>query len=403
MANFSYTAKDESGRIISGNAEAADERQVATLLKEKHLIPIKIRPFRDTLNLQNLWDKWQGVSISEKAAFTRQLATMVAAGLPLTEALNILQNQVSSPKMKKILGEALREVESGTQLSIAFARHPDVFPNIYVALLRAAEASGSMDKILVRLAEQMEQEREFRGKIRGALLYPAIVTIAMVMIGVAMMVLVIPRIADVYASVGADLPLPTQILIFASQLLQSTIVFIPFVLVALIIAFRRFRATPLGGKLVSNISFRLPVFGPLNKMVTFAIMVRTFGSLVGSGIPILEALRITRDTVGKNVYGDGLEAAALQVEKGSRLSIPLQANKSFPPIIGQMVAIGEETGQLDEVLSKLAVYFEQESDQRIKNLTTALEPIMIIVMGVGVAGLALAVLLPMFNLVNVIK
>lgn len=403
MPKYTYTAKDETGRVIQGNAEAADERQVANLLKDKHLVPIKIAIFNDSMTVEGLFDRFQGVSISEKAAFTRQLATMIAAGLPLTESLNILQNQVSSKKLKTALTNSLREVESGTQLSTAFARYPDIFPNIYIALLRAGEASGSMDKILTRLAEQMEQEREFRGKIKGALLYPAIVSGAMVMIGLAMMVLVIPRISEVYSTLGAELPLPTLVLIFISNIVQNTLIFMPFIFVGLILAFGRFKKTPTGARALSNLGYRLPVFGPLNKMVTFAIMLRTFGALVGSGIPILDALKITKDTVGNNVYADGLGKAAIQVEKGSRLSIPIQVNKSFPPIIGQMIAIGEETGKLDEVLGKLSIYFEQESDQKIKNLTTALEPIMIIVMGVGVAGLALAILLPMFNLVNVIK
>lgn len=403
MPKYTYTAKDETGRVIQGNAEAADERQVATLLKDKHLIPIKIAIFNDQMTVEGMFDRFQGVSISEKAAFTRQLSTMIAAGLPLTESLNILQNQVSSKKLKTALTNSLREVESGTQLSTAFARYPEIFPNIYIALLRAGEASGSMDKILTRLAEQMEQEREFRGKIKGALLYPAIVSGAMVMIGLAMMVLVIPRISEVYSTLGAELPLPTLVLIFISNIVQNTLIFMPFIFVGLVLAFQRFKKTPAGARVLSNLGYRLPVFGPLNKMVTFAIMLRTFGALVGSGIPILDALKITKDTVGNNIYADGLSKAAIQVEKGSRLSIPIQANKSFPPIIGQMIAIGEETGKLDEVLGKLSIYFEQESDQKIKNLTTALEPIMIIVMGVGVAGLALAILLPMFNLVNVIK
>jgi type IV pilus assembly protein PilC len=403
VAKYNYQAKDESGRIVEGAAEAVDEKQVASLLKEKHLIPIDIKLHSGTWDLSEAWSKFQGVSIGEKATFTRQLATMIAAGLPLTEALNILQNQVSSKKMQQILAASLREVESGTQLSVAFSRYPDVFSTIYLALLRAAEASGSMDKVLNRLAEQMEQEREFKGKIKGALLYPLIISVAMVLIGIAMMVLVIPRIAEVYSSVGADLPLPTQVLIFMSGVVQWLLPFMPFIFIGTVLGYRRVKSTPAGGRFFADLSFKLPVFGSLNKMVTFAIMVRTFGALVGSGLPILDALKITRDTVGNNVYGEGLEQASLQVEKGSRLSIPLQANKNFPPILGQMVAIGEETGQLDDVLSKLATYFEQESDQRIKNLTTALEPIMIIVMGIAVAGLALAILLPMFNLVNVIK
>lgn len=403
MSKFSYQAKDSSGRMVAGNAEATDEKQVSQLLKDKHLIPIKIEASDKALSFAGLMNHFQGVSVSDKAAFTRQLATMIAAGLPLTEALNIMQNQVSNPKLKDIIANALREVESGSQLSTALARYPDVFPNIFIALLRAGEASGSLDKILVRLAEQMEQEREFKGKIKGALLYPAIVSSTMVLIGIAMMVLVIPKIADVYTSMGSELPLPTQILIAISNFTQAVLIFIPFIAVGGYLAYDRFRKTPAGARTLSNIGYRLPVFGPLNKMVTFAILVRTFGALVGSGIPILEAIRITRDTVGTNIYGDGLEAAAVQVEKGARLSGPIQANKNFPPIIGQMIAIGEETGQLDDVLSKLATYFEQESDQRIKNLTTALEPIMIVVMGVAVAGLALAILLPMFNLVNVIQ
>lgn len=404
MPKFSYTAKDQAGQTVKGSAEAQDDRQVAALLKEKKLLPIEIKAqSNNDLDLEGLLQRFQGVSVGDLASFTRQLATMIAAGLPLTEALNILQNQVSNAKLKSILSASLREIDSGTPLSTAFGRYPDTFPNIYIALLRAAEASGSMDKVLLRLAEQMESERDFRGRVKGALLYPAIVTTAMICIAIAMMIFVIPKIADVYTSEGADLPLPTQILIALSAFVSSTIIFVPFLAIAVYFIYNHYAKTKKGKEIISFITYNLPVFGPLNKMVTFAVMVRTFGSLVGSGIPILEALRITRDTVGDNVYAQGLETAAVQVEKGVKLSTPLQANKAFPPIIGQMVAIGEETGQLDEVLGKLATYFEQESDQRIKNLTTALEPIMIVIMGVGVAGLALAILLPMFNLVNVIK
>ncbi len=404
MPKFTYTAKDESGQIVRGSAEAQDDRQVASLLKEKKLLPIAIKAQGGgEINLDQWLEKLQGVSVGDLAAFTRQLATMIAAGLPLSEALNILQNQVSNQKLKSILASSLREVDAGTPLSTAFGRYPDVFPAIYLALLRAAEASGSMDKVMLRLAEQMESERDFRGRVKGALLYPAIVTTMMILIAIAMMVFVIPKIADVYTSEGADLPLPTQILIAISAFVSSTIIFVPFVAVALYFAYNHYIKTKKGKEILSFITYNLPVFGPLNKMVTFAVMVRTFGSLVGSGLPILDALKITRDTVGDNVYAKGLDEAAMQVEKGAKLSVPLQANHNFPPIIGQMVAIGEETGQLDEVLGKLATYFEQESDQRIKNLTTALEPIMIVIMGVGVAGLALAILLPMFNLVNVIK
>jgi type IV pilus assembly protein PilC len=401
MAKFNYRARDTQGRLLSGVAEAGNDTQVATILKERGLIPVEIKPFRNVLSIDVI-EKLFGVSIGEKAAFTRQLATMMAAGLPLTESLSILQAQVSSKALQEILQEALGQVTAGAALSSAFAKHPEVFSPLYLAMLRAAEASGSMDKTLVRLAEQMEQERDFKGKIKGALLYPAIVSIAMVGVAILMMVFVVPKLADVYSQFNTDLPFPTRVLIFLSKVVQATIWFFPIIIVGAYFGFRWFSRTPRGSRLLGNLSYKLPVFGPLNRMVTFAIMIKTLGSLIGAGIPILDALRITKGTVGNNIYGDALERAAIQVEKGVRLSIPIQSEKIFPTIIGQMVNIGEETGQLDELLTKLSKYFEEESAQRIKNLTTALEPILIVVMGVGVAGLALTVILPLYNLVNVI-
>lgn len=402
MAKFNYKARNAQGKLFSGVAEAANDVQVAAILKDRNLVPVEIKPYRGAIDI-DVTEKIFGVSLGAVAAFTRQLATMVAAGLPLTEALTILQAQVSSKKLQDILQEAIGQVTAGAALSTAFSKHPDVFSPLYLAMLRAAEASGSMDKTLIRLAEQMEQERDFRGKIKGALLYPAIVSIAMVGIAVVMLVFVIPKIADVYSQFNADLPLPTQILIALSHVVSATIFLFPVFIAGIFFGYRWFARTPAGGRFLSNLGYKLPVFGPLNKMVTFAIMIKTLGSLIGAGIPILDALRITKGTVGDNIYGDALEKAAIQVEKGVRLSIPIQQEKIFPTIIGQMLNIGEETGQLDALLEKLAKYFEEESAQRIKNLTTALEPILIVIMGAGVAGLALTVLLPLFNLVNVIK
>lgn len=401
MAKFNYKARDSQGRLLSGVAEAATDTQVATILKDRGLIPVEIKPFGNVMSF-DFFEKLFGVSIGDKAAFTRQLATMMAAGLPLTEALTILQAQVTSKKLQDILQEAIAQVTAGAALSSAFSKHPDVFPPLYLAMLRAAEASGSMDKTLIRLAEQMEQERDFKGKIKSALLYPAIVSVAMVGVALLMMIFVVPKLTSIYTEFKTDLPLPTQILIAVSNFVQATVWFFPIFIVGFYFFFRWFSKTPQGSRFLGDLSYRLPVFGPLNKMVTFAIMIKTLGSLIGAGIPILDALRITKGTVGNNVYGDALEKAAIQVEKGVRLSIPMQSEKIFPPIIGQMISIGEETGQLDQLLEKLSKYFEEESAQRIKNLTTALEPILIVIMGVGVAGLALTVILPLYNLVNVI-
>jgi type IV pilus assembly protein PilC len=311
--------------------------------------------------------------------------------------------QTENPRFIEILSEVLRDVEGGASLSTALSRHKDVFDEIYISLVKTGEAAGNLDKTLNRLAESLEKDREFKGKIKGALLYPVIVAIAMVGVGALMVVVVIPKISAVYEEANAPLPLPTQMLIGLSGFIRGSGVFLLAGLLGLFVFARFFKKTKQGEALFGDLSFKVPVFGELNRQVAITSFVRTLGVLIGSGIAILDALRLTAGTLGYNIFRRGLEEAASQVEKGLPLSSVLQANKNFPPIVGQMVTVGEETGTLDEILARLSAYFETEAEYQIKNLTTALEPFIIILMGVAVAGLAAAVILPLFNLVNVIK
>jgi type IV pilus assembly protein PilC len=403
MAIFEYLAKDQRGQTIKGKTEAPDTKRAVKLLREQNLTIISLSPKGAGGGVLGSLKKLQGVGTRDKATFTRLFSTMMATGLPITQALSNLVAQTENPRFIEVLSEVLRDVEGGASLSTALSRHRDVFDEIYISLVKTGEAAGNLDKTLTRLAETLEKDREFKGKIKGALLYPVIVAIAMVGVGALMMVVVIPKISAVYEEANAALPLPTQMLIGFSNILRSSGMFLVAGLLGFFVFIRFFKKTKQGEVLFGDLSFKIPVFGELDRQVALTSLVRTLGVLVGSGIAILDALRLTAETLGHNVFRRGLEAAVSQVEKGLPLSIVLQANKDFPPIVGQMVTVGEETGTLDEILGRLSAYFETEAEYQIKNLTTALEPFIIILMGVAVAGLAAAVILPLFNLVNVIK
>ncbi len=401
MQIFNYQGKDDHGRTVTGKVEAATDQQAANLLKNRGLFIISIKEAKNIPYL-SLLSKRSGVSGQELANFTRYLSTMLSTGLPLSDAFINLQQQ-SSPAFAEIIASMGRDVASGQSLSEVMKKYPKVFNNLYVSLVRAGEASGGIDKVLGRLADTLDRNEDFKGKVKGAMVYPAIVVTAMAGIGTLMITMVIPKISDVYKEFGAELPLPTKILIAISDFLTHYTILAAIVIIGIVFAVRQFKKTPAGDFFFSNLGFRLPVFGPLNQEVTFALLCRTLGAMVAAGISILEALKITADSLGNNVYRQGLLQAASEVEKGYPLSMSLKNNPIYPNIISQMVGIGEETGTIDKSLENLAVFFEGGAERKVKVLTTSMEPILILIMGAGVGGLAIAVLMPMFNLVNVIK
>ena len=403
MEIFEYIARDREGKKIKGKIEAPNEKRAAALLREKNLIIISLIPKKESTGFLYQLKKLQKVGGKDKATFTRLLSTMLAAGLAITDALENLAYQTENPRFKAIISEMLRDIEGGASFSAALSRHKEVFDEIYISLVRTGEAAGTLDKTLKRLAESLEKEREFKGKIKGALLYPAIVAVAMVGVAVLMLVFVVPKISAVYEEAGAALPLPTLIMITISKFFTDSWYFLVGGIIFLFLLFRAFKKTAQGEAILGNLAFKIPIFGELNRQVALTSFVRTLGVLIGSGLSILDALRLTGKTVGENVYKLILEEAAGQVEKGFPLSAVLKSREELPPIVGQMITVGEETGTLDEVLGRLSLYFESEAEMKIKNLTTALEPFIIVVMGIAVAGLAAAVLLPLFNLVNVIR
>ncbi len=396
MKKYRYTARDRNGKSVTGEVEASTEQVAARLIRERGYILIKLKL---SGGFFGLGAKLKGhVSGKDVSAFTRQLATMINAGLPVTESLQILRLQ-STAGLKEVSTQILADVESGESLSKAFEKHPKVFSSTYIALVRAGEAGGVLDKVLNRLADDLEKSQEFRGRVKGAMIYPAIIVIGMVAVSLIMVVFIMPRLTDLYSQFGAELPITTRMLTGFSGFLIN---FWYIVLVLLAIAFFGFQAyakTPKGKHKIAEIMFKIPIVGPLQKEVILTELTRTLALMVGSGVAILDGLGITSRVVGNVIISDALVGAAKNVEKGFPISYSFaQYPDAFPYILAQMVAVGEETGKMEEVLVKVSHVFEVDSEQKVKALTAAIEPIIMIVLGIGVAFLVVSVILPIYNL-----
>lgn len=399
MKRFHYTARDKNGKKLKGKVEAATIHEAARLLRDRGLVVVKLSPDRETL--KSLWMKVVNrITLSDIAIFTQQFATMVTSGLPITDALVIIKSQ-SKPGMQVVVGQVLSDVEGGSSLAAALEKHPKPFSRVYTALVRAGEEGGVLDKILLRLADDLESEREFRGKVKGALIYPAIVIIGMFAVIAVMMIFVVPRLTGLYSEFQADLPAPTRILIATSNAAQQFWWVLLILVVGLVWGLIAFSKTEVGRAKIDRWKLKVPIFGKLQKQIMLAEMSRTLGLLVGAGISILEGLNIVSDVVDNTVFTKALSRVSGQVEKGFALAHALsQEPDIFPPMLFQMLVVGEETGKLDEALLKVAVIFEQESDQSVKGLTAAIEPLIMVVLGVGVGFLVISIILPIYNLTN---
>jgi len=399
MKRYNYKAKDKAGKLVTGEVEASSQMVAAKLVRQRGLTVISILPARESLFgfVRKLRER---ISASDVTTFTRQLATMANAGLPITEALLILRQQTKGA-MQKVVAQILTDVEGGESLSIATARHPQVFSPTYIALLKSGEVGGVIDEVLARLADNLEKQQEFSGKVKGALIYPAIIVVGMFVVGLVMMIFVIPRLTSLYGDFDAELPTATKILIGISGFFVN---FWPFLIILIgggLWGFRAYRKTPAGKRRTDELIFKLPIFGELQREVILTELTRTLALMVGAGVSILEALNITAGVVGNEVVADALRDASKQVEKGFPIAYSFSKHpEAFPFILSQMVAVGEETGKMEEVLGKVSHVFEVESDQKVKGLTSAVEPLVMIILGLGVGFLVIAIILPIYNLTS---
>jgi len=394
---FNYKAKDERGKTITGVVEARDEAQAVKLLRARELLVISVKPQKGAL-----FPKVQAIrriGMDDKVNFTRQLSTMITAGLPLTEALSILETQ-ANPAMSRVVAEILVLVEGGRSLADAMEKHPQVFDKVYTSLVRAGEAAGILDDVLNRLALSLEKQRDFQSKVKGAMIYPAIIFSGMTIVALIMVLFVIPRLTVLYEEFQAELPIVTKILLSFSKFVSSFWWLLFFLLGGGLYLIRTLSRFPEFKKKYDEIYFRIPALGKLRRQIMLTEFTRTLGLLVGSGVLVIDALNVVKGSLGSPIYEEALGRAISQVEKGFPLAVALAQTEVFPPLLPQMVAVGEETGKVDEVLGKISAYFEQEAETLVKGLTTALEPLIMIVLGVGVGFLVVAVIMPIYNLTS---
>ncbi len=397
MQRFQFKARNEKGVLRRGVVEAASKKVAVEMLRKRGLYIVELHPQGQGNSMMELFNK---VKFDDVVNFTRQLATMISAGLSLTDSLNILKAQVPGPFQVKI-ESILRSVEGGSTFADALKEHEDVFSKVYVALVRAGESAGVLDTILSRLADNLEKQREFRAKTKGALIYPVIVLIGMAIVGVVMMVFVLPKLTSMYQDFNADLPMVTKILMGISNFVAKTWYLAIMVVAGIMYFLKWWRTTEFGALKYDQLMLKLPVFGKIKQMVIVAEFARTLSLLVGAGVPLVDGLKIVQGVVGNQVYSRALKRVATDVEKGNVLAISLAKEEAFPMIVSQMVSAGEQTGKLDEILRRLAIYFETESEHAIKNLSTAMEPIIMVILGLGVGFMIIAIIVPIYNLSNV--
>lgn len=402
MPNFSYKAKDNSGKDVKGFVEANDKKQALVILKEKGLFCYSL--YAKGENVFSLFSQkyLKKVSFTDVATFTRQLSTMINAGLPLTEALAVLKTQQSNT-LSIIVSQILRDVKEGMSLAESMKKFPKIFSPVYVSLVGAGESAGILDNLLNRLADNLESQREFKAKLKNAMIYPIIILLAMVAVIFGMMVFVIPKLSSLYEEFGADLPQLTKGLISLSKFMSHFWWLILLAILGLSNIFRLLSLNKTTKRKLDKIKFKIPIYGKLFQKVMLAEFTRTLGLLINAGVSITEALKISSKTPNNIIMEESILYANEQVEKGFSLSSVLAKDPLYPPIVFQMVSVGEETGKMDEVLAKVAKFFQSESEEAIKGLTTALEPLIMIILGVGVLFLITAIIMPIYNLTSSFK
>ena len=396
-----YKAVSKEGKVLQGFFEAKDIQEAAAYLRTKDLTPIQITQ-TDNKPWNNL-PFLKKIKQSDLVLFTRQLSSMLSSGLTLMRGLEILKDQIENEAMTEVVNSIINEVQEGKTLAQAIEKHPKVFTPIYVSIIKAGEQSGLLDKVLSRLADNLEKQQKLKSTVKSALMYPVIVIILMVVVMVIMMIFVIPQLTVLYTNLNVPLPLPTQIIVAMSEILIGTWPILLIILGIGIYGFRKWAKTKDGELVIDTLLLKLPVFGKLINQTILAEFSRTFGLLVGTGTLVVEALVETSETTGNVLFKNAIMDVSKQVEKGVTVGDAMAYYPLFPSLLIQLVRIGEQTGKVDETLVKASEYFEREVDQTVKTLTTAMEPFIMVVLGIGVAFLIISVITPIYSLISSIQ
>lgn len=402
MATFTYTVRDKAGKVAKGKLEGESKEAVQAKLTQMGYIILDLDQQGGLASLNNI-TFGTGVKVKDVTVFARQFSTMINAGLSLTKCLSILAGQTDNAYLRDIIGQVSKDVEAGQSLSDAMSRHPKVFPPIFVNMVRAGETGGVLDEVLNRVADHFEQEAALKGKIKSAMTYPVAMGAMVVLILAAMMIFVVPTFEKMFADMGGELPFVTQMLVDISHFVAGSggIVSV-VVIIAVIFTFKWWSKGP--GKLIwDGAKLRMPVFGNMIRKMSVAKFTRTFGTLVAAGVPILSALDIVADTAGNEEVAQAVKKARSAIREGETIAKPLSESKVFPSMVVQMIAVGEETGALDAMLNKIADFYDEEVSTAVEGLTSLIEPLMMATLGVVVGGMVVALYLPMFQVITLVK
>lgn len=400
---YRVKARSRTGRLVESKLKAVSEAEALAQIRQQGMTPIAIEAGGTGLNREIHFGKGR-VSRKDLAVFSRQFATMLNSGLPILRCLSILAEQSDSSRLRDVLLEVREKVEKGDALSEALARH-DEFPPIMVSMVRAGEVGGFLDETMLQIAEATESEVRLRGKIKAALTYPVAVGVIAVLITIGMLIFIVPVFATLFSEFGGELPLPTRILVMASDTISNPLFFVPVLAVigGLVIWYRRSRNSPGVRRVVDPLKFRIPVFGRLFRTIALARFTRNFATLLKAGVPILTTLDIVGDTSGNVVIADAVSDIKESVRQGTGISRPLTRHPVFPDMIVQMIAVGEDSGALDQMLEKVADFYDQEAEATTEQLMALLEPVMIVTLGGIVGGMIIAMYLPIFKIFDLIQ
>lgn len=398
---FKYNVRDKTGKVINGKLEGENREAVATKLRQMGYIVLDLE--EDRIAQLNKITFGTSVKTKDVTIFARQFATMINAGLSLTKCLSILTDQVESKELRDVISQLNKDVEAGQSLSEAMMKHPKIFPPLFYNMVKAGETGGVLDEVLLRVADLMEQDAQLKGRVKSAMMYPMVISILVVVVVIAMMVFVVPTFIDMFSGAGRELPLPTQVLVAISNYVASIKGVITAIALAILyVIFKQWISTNSGRFIWDGIKLRMPVAGNIIRKTSVARFTRTFGTLVSAGVPILSAMDIVADTAGNEVVSRALKTARAAVKEGETIAKPLSESSVFPGMVVQMVAVGEETGALDQMLTKIADFYDEEVGTAIDGLASAMEPIIMVVLATVVGGIVIALYMPMFQSVTMV-
>ncbi len=399
MATFVYNAVDSTGRAIKGKVDADSEQVVLAKLHEQHFHIVSVNEARAGMKFA-LAGKAGKVKLQSLVVFSRQFATMIDAGIPIIKCLDILENQTKDEALKTVLNATRKDVKGGLSLTDAISKHPAVFSKLYVNMIRAAEIGGILDVILDRLAGFLEKEMEIRGKIKSAMMYPTIVLVFAFIMVAALLTFVLPKFKEIFSSMNVDMPPVTQALFDSSDWFRAYWYVVVLLGIVGSVAFKQYDKTTKGHYNIDKLKLKLPIVGDLSLKLSISRFTRTFGTLIASGVPMMRSMEIIGETSGNAVLAEAVANARVSIREGAKISAPLASSGLFPAMVTHMIDVGEETGRLSEMLTKVSDFYDDEVDAMVKGLTSMIEPLLIVFMGVLVGFIAISVMSPIFKLVS---